>query len=125
VIEDLIYNLSKFYKLSDNQIKIKRFHFPLKLWVKEVQMWKYFANNLSFSNLMVNKIIKFDLRYFKDSNVDTIVPLNYEYFNYQNVIFKFFNTKKQKFHKINILEKIFSSFNLNQNEDYSIDIFYN
>jgi hypothetical protein len=85
-------------------------------------MWKYFANNLSFSNLMVNKIIKFDIRYFKDSNVDSIVPLNYEYFNYQNTIFKFFNFKKQKFHKIDNLERIFADLDLKQDNIYSVNI---
>jgi len=79
-------------------------------------MWKYFATKLSFSNLMVNRVIKFDLRYFKDANVDTIVPLNYEYFNYQNTIFKFFNFKKQRFHKFDKLEKIFREINLKESK---------
>lgn len=125
VAQDLVYNLSKNYKLSENQTKIKKFNFPFKFWVKEVQMWKYFANNLSFSNFMVNKIIKFDLRYFKDSNVDTIVPLNYEYFNYQNTIFKDFNYKKQRFHKIDKLEKIFLDFALLKSKEYSVSVYYN
>jgi hypothetical protein len=56
---------------------------------------------------MANKSVKFDLRYFKDSNVDTIIPLNYEFFHYQRVITKYFNSKKQKFHKLENIEKIF------------------
>ena len=88
-------------------------------------MWKYFGNNLSFSDFMLNKVIKFDLRYFKDSNVDSLVALNYEYFNYQNTIYKFFNPKKQKFHKINNLEKIFIDFDLSQDKDYSVNVCFN
>ncbi len=125
VSQNLIYNLSKNYNLSDNQSKIKKFHFPFKFWAKEVQMWKYFARKLSFSSLMVNKIIKFDLRYFKDANVDSLIPLNYEYFNYQNTIFKFFNYKKQRFHKLENLETIFLDFWLKKSDKYSVDCYYN
>jgi hypothetical protein len=56
---------------------------------------------------MVNKVIKFDLRYFKDAMVDVVVPLNYGYFNYEKTISKFFNFKKIKFHGIEKLEEIF------------------
>jgi hypothetical protein len=125
VAQDLVYNLSKDYKLTDNQSKIKKFHFPFKFWLKEVQMWKYFARKLSFSSLMVNKIIKFDLRYFKDANVDSLIPLNYEYFNYQNTIFKFFNYKKQKFHKFENLEIIFVGFEIKNSDKYSVELYYN
>ncbi len=124
VAQELISNLSKDYKLSDNQSKIRKFNFPFKFWAKEVQMWKYFANKLSFSNLMANRSIKFDLRYFKDSNVDTIIPLNYEYFNYQNTIFKFFNFKKQKFHKISVLEELFEYLELKTSDKYSVNVYY-
>ncbi|HKL43653.1 MAG TPA: hypothetical protein VJ892_00040 [Candidatus Absconditabacterales bacterium] len=124
VAQDLVSDLSKQYKLSENQSKIRKFNFPFKFWCKEVPMWKYFATKLSFSNLMVNRVIKFDLRYFKDANVDTIVPLNYEYFNYQNTIFKFFNFKKQRFHKFDKLEKIFREINLKESK-YGVNFYVN
>lgn len=124
IAQDLVSGLSKTYKLSENQSKIRKLNFPFKFWTKEVQMWKYFANKLSFSNLMANRSIKFDLRYFKDSNVDTVIPLNYEYFNYQNTIFKFFNFKKQKFHKIVALEELFEKFELKTSDKYGVDIYY-
>ena len=38
VAQNLVYNLSKKYTLSDNQRKIKKFHFHFSFWVKEVQM---------------------------------------------------------------------------------------
>ncbi len=121
----LVAGYTKNYELSDNQKKIRKFNFPFKFWCKEVQMWKYLAVKLSFSNLMTNRIVKFDLRYFKDSNVDTIIPLNYEYFNYQNTIFKFFNPKKQKFHKIDKLEDIFVDLGLKSSEEYSVNFYMN
>lgn len=125
VAQYLVYNLSKEYKLTENQSKIKKFHVPFKFWTKEVQMRKYFCRKLSFSSLMVNKIIKFDLRYFKDANVDSLIPLNYEYFNYQNTIIKFFNYKKQRFHKLENLEKTFVDFKLKKSDKYSVDLYYN
>ena len=70
-------------------------------------MREYFARLFSPRQLLINKTIKQDLRYFKDANVDTIIPLNYSYFNYQKVITNFFNQKKQKFHKREIIESIF------------------
>ena len=125
VAQKLISAFSKNYKLSDNQSKIKKFNFPFKFWCKEVQMWKYFATKLSFSNIMSNKVVKFDLRYFKDSNVDTVIPMNYEYFNYQRTIANFLNFKKQKFHKIDSLEKIFKEFDLKQSDAYSVNFYVN
>ena len=74
---------------------------------------------------MVNKVIKFDLRYFKDANVDTIIPLNYGYFNFEKTISKYFNFKKQRFHQLEQLEKCFESLvEKNQKGDYGVKIFY-
>ncbi|MEI6672958.1 MAG: hypothetical protein WCL02_06625 [bacterium] len=63
--------------LSDNQKAIKKFHFPFVYRVKETSLWKYYLTTLSYSHILINKIIKFDLRYFKDAMVDTLLPLNY------------------------------------------------
>ena len=56
---------------------------------------------------MINKIIKFDLKYFKDADVDTLIPLSRSYFNYQTSISSFFNPKKQKFHKREVVVEVF------------------
>lgn len=89
-------------------------------------MWKYFLNNLSFSNYMVNKVIKFDLRYFKNANVDTIIPLNYGYFNYQRTISNYFNFNKQRFHNSKAIETILTDL-LTEKQDnkYTIQILTN
>lgn len=121
----LFENLSKSYKLNDNQKNIKKFNFPFCFRAKEVPMWKYYLTTLSYSHFMANKSVKFDLRYFKDCNVDTIIPLNYEFFHYQRVITKYFNFKKQKFHKLENIEEIFNELKLKESENYSINIFSN
>ena len=123
--QNLIDNLSKSYKLNDNQKNIKKFNFPFCFWVKEVPMWKYYLTTLSYSHFMANKSVKFDLRYFKDCWIDTLIPLNYEFFNYQRVITKYFNFKKQKFHKLENIEKIFMWFWLKESQGYTVTIFAN
>ncbi|MBR6908568.1 hypothetical protein IKN40_09100 [bacterium] len=47
---------------------------------------------------MTNSLVKYEFRYFKDSNVDTVIPCNYEYFNAERTLSKLFNTKKTRFH---------------------------
>lgn len=124
--QELITNEAKKYTLTEKQKTIKKFHFPLKYWTKETTMWKYFLNNLSFSNFMVNKIIKFDMRYFKNANIDTIIPLNYWYFSYQRTLSKYFTFSKQRFHKKEKLYTILDKYlETNQEEKYSITILAN
>jgi len=77
VAQKLLEEHSKNFKPTDSQENIKKFNFPFKFWCKETQMWQYFARKLSFSDLMTNRVIKFDLRYFKDANVDTLIPFDY------------------------------------------------
>lgn len=108
VIQDLLKQQSAKYALTDNQKNIKKFNYPFSYRTKEVSLRKYYLTSLSYSDFMVNKVIKFDMRYFKDAMVDTIIPLNYWYFNYQNTLSKFFNFKKIRFHKIEKLEESFA-----------------
>jgi len=77
VAQKLVKNIEKEYVLADNQKNIKKFHTPFVYRVKETPLWKYYLTSLSYSNILVNKIIKFDLRYFKDAMTDTVIPLNY------------------------------------------------
>lgn len=107
VAQSLIKKLEGEYILELNQTSIKKFHFPFTYRVKETPLWKYYLTSLSYSHILVNKIIKFDLRYFKDAMVDTIIPLNYGYFHYHNTITKFLNFKKIRFHTLETLETIF------------------
>lgn len=123
--QKLISDASKSYKLNDNQKNIKKFNFPFCFRAKEVTMRKYYLTTLSYSNFMANKSVKFDLRYFKDCWIDTLIPLNYEYFNYQRVITKYFNFKKQRFHKLEDIEQIFQELKIKDSWKYSITVFAN
>lgn len=125
IIQDLIKNEAKNYKLTDHQKNIKKFHYPFNYWTKEVSLRKYYLTSLSYSDFMVNKVIKFDMRYFKDAMVDTVIPLNYWYFNYQNTLSKFFNFKKIRFHKLEKLEESFIKLSSEHKKSkYSIAIYH-
>jgi hypothetical protein len=122
--QKLLKEEAKNYKLNGNQKNIKKFNFPFSYRSKETSLWKQYLNELSYSEPMVNAVIKHDLRYFKDAGIDTAIPFNYGYFNYQNTMSKFFNYRKTRFHKIEKLEEIFSSFDIPASKKYSVEIFY-
>lgn len=122
--QKLIKNLEKKYILAPNQKTIKKFHFPFTYRGKETPLWKYYLTSLSYSHILVNKIIKFDLRYFKDAMIDTLIPLNYWYFHYQTTITKFLNFKKIRFHTLEKIEDIFTSFAHKTSKKYSVKIAY-
>ena len=123
IAEKLLHDLWVSYKITDTQKAIRKFHFPFSRWSKEVPLWKYFLAKLSFSSMMVNRVVKEDLKYFKDAMVDTLIPLNYGYFNYQNTITKFLNFKKIRFHKLEKIETLFQSFAIKASE-YTVKIVY-
>lgn len=124
--QSLLEAFSKKYALTDNQKNIRKFNFPFSYWIKEVPMRKYFLTTLSYSDYMVNKVLKFDLRYFKDSNVDTLIPMSYNYFNFQSTISKYFNFNKCRFHKFQVIQTIMDKLLVdNQSEKYEVTIFVN
>lgn len=106
-IEDFFQDIQDNYTVTDNQKNIKKF--KLSKRTKDTSMRWYFSRLFSPRQMMINKIIKTDLRYFKNANIDTLIPLDYSYFNFQKTITSFFNQKKQKFHKRDILENIFNT----------------
>lgn len=125
VVEKLLKNLEKRYKLSENQKNIRKFHSPFCYRTKEVNLRKSFLINLSYSDFMVNKVVKFDLRYFKDAMTDTVLPMNYWYFAYEKTISKFFNFKKIRFHKLEKLDEIFEWFiSKEKKSEYWVNIFF-
>ena len=126
--QKLVENVAKHYVLDAHQTVIKKFHFPFVYRTKETPLWKYYLTSLSYSHILVNKIIKFDLRYFKDAMVDTLIPLNYWYFHYQTTITKFLNFKKIRFHTLEILDTVFQGLIESQKnqekKSYSVTIAY-
>lgn len=123
VAEKLLQNLEKKYKLNENQKSIKKFHSPFCYRAKEVNLRKSFLLNLSYSDFMVNKVVKFDLRYFKDAMVDTVLPMNYGYFAYEKTMNKFFNFKKIRFHKLETLDQIFGGL-IEKKSEYWVKVFF-
>lgn len=77
VAQPLFETFAKSYSLTDNQKSTAKFQQPFAQWVKEAPMRKYFLTTISYSDPLVNRVVKHDLRYFKDANVDTLIPLNY------------------------------------------------
>ena len=107
-IETLHSILSKEYKPTSIQSSTKKFNHPLSKRTKTTPLRNQFVRILGKRNFLINTTIKYDLKYFKDANVDTIVPLQYSYFHFQKTITSFFNQKKQKFHKREVLVNIFT-----------------
>lgn len=105
-IESFFSTISKEHQLTENQKNTKKFQQPLSKRSKDTSMREYFSRLYSPRSLLINKTIKEDLRYFKDANIDTLIPLNYSYFNYQRTISSHFNQRKQKFHKRETVEEI-------------------
>lgn len=108
-IESLHPTISTQYKLTSAQSSIKKFNYPLSKRTKQTPLRNQFIRIIGKRNLLINTTIKYDLRYFKDANVDTIIPLQYSYFHFQKTITSFFNQKKQKFHKRETLQNIFKT----------------
>ena len=95
--------------MTDNQAAIKKFHSPVVWRGKEVRLWKPLLEHLSRSSILVNGLIKNDLKYFKDAAVDTLIPMNYSYFAAQKTITHLLSTKKIRFHGIEKLASVFAS----------------
>lgn len=122
--QELLKKLTLSYELTENQGGIKKFHFPLAWWAKEVRLWKPLLETLSWSSTLVNTLIKNDLKYFKNASVDTVIPMNYSYFWVQKTIQHLLNFKKTKFHGIEKLESVFDKIVDAKTSEYSVSIFY-
>ena len=110
--------------LTENQRGIKKFHFPFVWRGKEVRLWRFLLEHLSWSNPLVNTLIKNDLKYFKNAGVDTLIPMNYSYFLVQKTIQHVFNFNKTRFHTIEKLETIFQKLVIVKSSDYKVSIFH-
>ena len=116
--------LTSTYALTDNQAGIKKFHSPLVWRGKEVRLWKPLLEQLSRSSVLVNSLIKNDLKYFKDASVDTVIPMNYSYFAAQKTISHLLSTKKIRFHSIEKLASTFDTLTAWKESAYTVSIFY-
>ena len=88
--QELISQFSASFQPTKNQQNIKKFTFPFN--------FSHLLQKLARKSLLVNTVIKQDLRYFKDAAVDSLIPLNYSYFLAERTISKFLNFRKIRFH---------------------------
>lgn len=121
--QNLISQESKKYTLQPSQLATKTFHQSFVYWVKEVPLRKHFLQILGRRNVLVNTVIKTDMKVFKDAMVDAVIPLSYSFFAFQKTLCNFFNLKKIRFHKLEKLEEIFKNSDLTTTT-YSIEIHY-
>ena len=110
------------YTPVDNQKSISKFSYPFHYRVKAAASWKYNILDLWIHNPYLIRTLKNDLRYFKDANVDTIIPLHYQYFRMQRTIKAFFNFHRTRFHDFSVLEECFKSLAENKKSDYSVNV---
>lgn len=127
--QQLLEKLTSTYIPTEHQHHTKKFMFPFAYRSKQTSLWKYYLHGLSYSHILVHRILKHDLRYFKDAAVDTLIPFNYGYFHYQLPITKFLNFKKIRFHKLQEVEQSFllclSSFSsTSSSNSYTVTIAY-
>ena len=92
------------FKPSVHQANNKQFMKPFWVYRKQVPMRKYLWNHLSANNILLNNVIKNDLKKIKSYNIDTLIPLNYAFWTYSKSIKH--SIGKIKFHDVDILEKI-------------------
>lgn len=95
------------YQRTQAQLQTKQFHRPMDRWGRDVRQWKYFLRSLSPRNYLINKVVKFDLRKFKDIDVDTVLPTEWSHFAMEKTIERFFNRKRTKRHGMSFLEIYF------------------
>jgi len=119
---------AKDYTLSDAQKNIKKFMQPFARWKKNVRMWTYFLTTYGRSEPMLRKTLKYDLRYFSDAGVDTLVPLSRWFLFYQKIIRNRMNRKKVRFHSLDAVEECFRKIIderwLKSSDAYSISLHY-
>lgn len=124
VAQQLITQLAASYNPTSAQSSTKAFSFPFHFWAKACDMLNPLLTKLSWKSTLTNTLLKHELRYFKDARIDTIIPLNYLYFNAEKTIAKFLNFKKIRFHRLAKLEELFLSLTKDKNsESYSVSLF--
>lgn len=108
-IQKIVSEISTHHTLTANQKKITGFQKPFSFWTKTVPLRTPLALWLSKRDYLSNKIVKFDLRYMKDTFVDTIIPCSYAFCAFDKTIERYFNSSKQKYRDLWACEDSFVS----------------
>ncbi len=123
VAQKLISDFAAQYVLQPAQSATKRFHFPFVFWSEKLGVAKGLLSQLSWKSYLTNTLLKHQLLPFKDAMIDTLIPLNYCIFASEKTVAKFLNFKKIRFHTLESLDQIFSSFLKDKNlNTYSVRI---
>lgn len=110
MINQRIVSLRADFHPTDRQNQISKFHHDIPIWTvfawlqKDLIMWWY------DKSWILNNILKYDLYHLKDADVDTLIPLQYCYRQLTKQIRHYFNTRKRRFHGLDILQSIMSKF---------------
>ncbi|USN54355.1 MAG: hypothetical protein H6765_07435 [Candidatus Peribacteria bacterium] len=91
--------------MTEGQAATKKFHRKFAFRKKEVRMRKYFLTTYGKRDPQVRKTIKYDLRYFKDAAVDTLVLLSRGHLFYEKMITMRANPKTLRFHGTRAVEE--------------------
>ena len=108
-VQGLLEKEEKWYKPTDEQKDIKKFSYPFHYRVKSTSSWVANIYDMWVHNPFLIRMLKNDLRYFKDAYVDSVLPMHYHYFRVQRTIKSFFNFNKTRFHDLSILEECFKN----------------
>ena len=108
-MQSLVAAQAERYQLTASQQATKKFHFPFAYRVKAAHARPAGIADLGNHNPYLIRTLKNDLKYFKDANVDTILPLHYHYFRMQRTIKGYFNFRKTRFHDLSVVEECFVS----------------
>lgn len=124
-VQKLLENVAKNYQPTANQKNIKSFSFPFHYRRKVAEARPAGIADLGVHNPYLIRTLKNDLRYFKDANVDTLLPMHYQYFSMQRTIKAFFNFNKIRFHDLSVIEDCFQRLTKGQESEYSVKVWTN
>ena len=123
MVQGIVEHYTKSYQPTEQQQQTKPFKFPFNYRTKSANARTAGISDLGIHNPYLIRTLKNDLRYFKDANVDTILPMHYHYFRMQRTIKAFFNFKKTRFHDFFVIEECFKKLTANQESSkYEVNI---
>ena len=106
-MQEILEHYTLAHQPTEHQKNIKSFTLPFQYWVKSASAWTTGIGDFGGHNPYLIRTLKNDLKYFKDANIDTLVPMHYNYFRMQRTIKAFFNFNKTRFHDLTVIERCF------------------
>jgi len=112
---------------TERQQKIGKF--GLKFWLKSSPIRKSFRARLGVNHPMAGRVLRMDLRKFRDAGVDSLLPLDRGFWFFAKKIRGRARTKRVKFKDLRVVEEKFreivaEKFGENREGDFSVRIFF-